>query len=61
MEITLRRRRGQGRTAAQPSSEVLVTVARSENNRRQVPMNPLVRPVLIDLAGKRARPNDPVE
>jgi len=40
----------------------LITVHRSKNGHsRQVPMNSIVRSVLMDLAGKRARPSDPAE
>ena len=40
----------------------LITVQRAKNNdARQVPMNSLVRSVLIDLAAQRARPGDATE
>jgi integrase len=40
----------------------LVTVTRSKNGHaRQVPMNSVVRSVLMDVAARRRRPNDPGE
>jgi integrase len=37
----------------------LITVTRSKNDRsRQVPINSVARSILMDLAGKRARPNE---
>jgi site-specific recombinase XerD len=40
----------------------LVTVTRTKNDHsRQIPMNSVVRSILMDLAGNRARPNDPAE
>ena len=40
----------------------VITVARSKHGRsRQVPMNSVVRSVLIDLGARRQRPDDPDE
>jgi site-specific recombinase XerD len=40
----------------------LLTVSESKSGySRQIPMNSLVRPVLMDLAGQRSRPDDPEE
>jgi site-specific recombinase XerD len=40
----------------------LLTVGESKSGySRQIPMNRLVRPVLMDLAGQRSRPDDPEE
>jgi integrase len=40
----------------------LITIQRSKNGHgRQVPMNSLVRSLLMDLAGARLRPSDPTE